>query len=290
MKSHDAPGSRPESGVRNPESEPAAQLLRPALFALCALACIYTYRLESPDTRTRSATGITRLAAISTNGKIDVTASHDTLIAAVVTRFAYGRDRADAERALGNVTVTDTVVGDQYRISADMPTGPRPYGAFYVIAAPESTALELSTTNGTVSVSGMTRGVRATTTNGAVTLTATHGDAELQTTNGALEVSGHYGSIDASTTNGPIVCDLAEFDADQSAGLSTTNSEVELFLPDNVSALIDVTTTNGDIRLLDFSFTYEGTPTRDHVRARIGSGAAPVTISTTNGDVTVRRR
>ncbi|MCX6841148.1 MAG: hypothetical protein NTX53_02525 [candidate division WOR-3 bacterium] len=42
-------------------------------------------------------------------------------------------------------------------------------------------------------------------------------------------------------------------------------------------------------RFNDFTVIYEE-QTATHIRGRIGSGASSITISTTNGDITVRRR
>lgn len=265
---------------------------RLALALLLVLsACVYTYRYEEPETRSWPAAGITRIAATTVNGGITLTAAADTLITGNLTRYAYGRNRSDAERAIVNVTIEDTVVGPELRVIARMPSlGARPYGAIFVFSAPESTAAVLSTTNGAIAVTGTAGGVTAGTTNGAINLTSTRGPAELQTTNGAIRLDAHRGAVDAGTTNGAIRCDLAALDAAEHAILGTTNSDIELFLPADVSALIDASNTNGTIRFLDFSYTWETMPTDHHAVARIGSGTSTVTLTTTNGDITVRRR
>jgi hypothetical protein len=256
---------------------------------LLAVACLYTYKQEATETHTCNAAGVTRIDARTQNGAIRVTALNDTVITDSVYKYAYGRDRADAEDAIENVVYSDTIVGDELRMKVEMPSSGRPYGASLAITAPESTDLSLSTTNGEVNVMDMLGDISVGTTNGKVALTGTTGTASVSTTNGNLDVKVHSGALYGATTNGAIDCDLAALRPTEAVGLSTTNGRVTLLLPDDVSALIDVTNTNGFITIYDFTVTYEKQDDH-HVRARIGSGASAITIVTTNGDVVVRSR
>jgi hypothetical protein len=256
---------------------------------LLAAACIYTYKLELPETHIYPAGGITTLSAETNNGGVTVTAIADTTITVGVVKFAYGRDKADAEKAITNVAFSGTVVGSELRLKADMPSGPRAYGCQFSISVPESTALSLSTTNGDVTVSSTSGAIAASTTNGDVELTGTAGTAEVSTTNGRLNVQVHSGAIAGTTTNGAVDCDLAAIDPTENASLATTNGDVTLLLPADVSAVIDATNTNGTITINDFTVIYE-VQAEHHLIGRIGSGASTITITTTNGDVTVRRR
>jgi len=265
------------------------QLRRFLPILLVAAACLYTYKLEVPETHTYAAAGITRLDAGTRNGAISVTASPDTVITVDVMKHAYGRDRADAEAAIENIVYSDTVVGGELRVEAEMPVGSRPYGASFTITVPDSTGLSLATTNGDVSVAKTVGDINAGTTNGKVELVGTTGTASVSTTNGRLNVVVHSGAFYGATTNGAIDCDIAALRPTEAVALSTTNGKVTLLLPDDVSALIEATNSNGFITIYDFTVTYE-TQDEHHTRARIGSGASGITIVTTNGDVVVRRR
>ncbi len=256
---------------------------------LLIAACLYTYKLEVPETHTYPATGINALSAETQSGDIAVTASADTTITVDVLKSAYGRNKADAEKAIATVVFSDTIAGGELRLKADMPSGPRPYGASLTITARESTDLALSTTNGGISVSSTRGSITATTTNGDVELTGTAGAATVSTTNGKLNVQVHSGAVDGTTTNGKIDCDLAALGPTENVGLATTNGAVTLLLPADVSAVIDATNTNGTITIYDFTVIYEQ-QTTTHLRGRIGSGASTITITTTDGDITVRRR
>lgn len=259
--------------------------------ALLFAACVYTFRLESPETRSWPAAPVARINAATANGRIDVTSVADTLIAASIVRYAYGRNHDDAERALVNVSVDDTIIGSELRLAAGMPAGgARPYGVSLALTAPESTGLTLSTTNAGITISGIAGAIDAGTTNGKISLTDTRGGAALATTNGEVTVAGHSGAISVQTTNGAVRLDIAALASSEGAGVGTTNGTVDVFLPADVSATLDLTTTSGDINLYDFEYTIDGTPTADHKRALIGTGASVVTVTTTNGDITIRRR
>jgi len=256
---------------------------------LLATACLYTYKFELPETYTFPATGINALSADTKNGDVTVTAAADTTITVGVLKFAYGRNKADAEKAITNVVFSDTIVGGTLLIEADMPSGPRPYGCNLSVSVPETTALDLATTNGDVKASSTYGPITASTTNGDVELTGTTGAADISTTNGKLNVRVHGGAVEGTTTNGAVDCDLAALGPTETVGLATTNGDVTLLLPADVSALIDASNTSGLITIYDFTVIYEE-QTATHIRGRIGSGASSITITTTNGDITVRRR
>jgi hypothetical protein len=265
------------------------QMRRFLPIVLLAVACLYTYKLEVTDTHTYAADEITGLNATTRNGAISVTASNDAVITVDVLKHAYGRDQADAEQSIANVVYSDTTVGDELRVKAEMPSGSRPYGASFTITAPESVELSLSTTNGDVAVQSVVGDISATTTNGNVTLTGTAGTADVSTTNGQLDVKVHSGPLYGGTTNGAVDCDLAALSPTEDVRLATTNGKVTLFLPEDVSAVLDATNTNGTITIYDFTVIYDS-PTEHHIRGRIGSGASTINVTTTNGDIVVRRR
>lgn len=265
------------------------QLHRLLVIPLLAAACVYTYRVESPESHTYAAAGISRVNAATQNGAIVVSAAPDSLITVKVVKYAYGRDKADAEAAIENVVYRDTIADGELRVWLDMPGGNRPYGASDTITVPESTDLSLSATNGGVTVNSVSGDVSAATTNGSIELTGTAGTASLSTTNGSLNVAVHKGPLYGATTNAAVDCDLAALGPTEDVSLATTNGKVTLLLPADVSARIDATTTNATITIYDFTVVYE-TQTEHHIRGRIGSGASEVTITTTNAAVVIRRR
>ncbi|MEO0081265.1 MAG: DUF4097 family beta strand repeat-containing protein [candidate division WOR-3 bacterium] len=260
------------------------------LLLLLAAACIYTYKLELSETRTWPARDVSGITASSANGHINVAGSPDTVVTAVVTRRCYGRDRADAERAIENVLVRDTVQAGELRLWVEMPGGNRAYGAYYDIVCPESTRLVLSTTNGSVSLTGTKAGATVSTSNAAIKLLNTRGQMNLSTTYGEVQVQVHRGGISVSTTSGNIDCDLAELGATETANLTTSNAKLTLYLPADVSATFDATTSNAEVTVTGFGPVSYEISERWHKRGRLGSGASIITLNTSNGDILIRAR
>lgn len=284
-------------------------LLALVALALIAGGCLYFYRLEVPETRTWSA-ALDAAAFHTLNGSIAVTTTADTTTTAFITRRCYGRSRADAEAHIDNVVVTDTLADRRLELRVTAPsTDPRNYGASLDITLPRTAALTIETSNGSISVTGTAADIAARTSNGAVTLTGTTGGVDISTSNGAVTLTGttgtavigtsngavtiavHSGSIGATTSGGRIDCDLARLEATGHARLRTSNGRVTLTLPADASAAFDLETSNGDITITTgFGSVSYTKNERTHKIGSIGSGAAELTIKTSNGDIVVRPR
>ena len=250
------------------------------LSAVLAAGCAYhngndyDYKLEVTETRTWPVSSITQIAATTENGNIDVSASQDTVITAVITRRCYGKNRADAENYIDNVVVEDSIAGTKLTITAEMPDNGRNYAASFEIFAPESTYLDLATVNGNLS------------------LTNTIAGANLLVTNGNILTQNLRGSINGLITNGNTNCDYAVLAAGESVVLVTTNGDLQLSLPSDVSANFEAQTTNGTVAVTGFPWVTYTINETNHKAGTIGTGPGSAIISMTavNGNVTIRAR
>lgn len=234
----------------------------------------YDYKLEVTETRTWPVSNITQIAASTENGNIEVSASQDTMITAVITMRCYGENKADAENYIDNVVVEDSIAGSVLTITAEMPDNGRNYGADFEIFAPESTYLNLATVNGNLSLTNIIAG------------------ANLLVTNGNISTENFRGSINGLITNGNTNCDYALLAAGESAVLATTNGNLQLSLPSDVSANFEAQTTNGTVAVTGFpsvSYTINET---NHKAGTIGTGPGGATISmiAVNGNLTISAR
>jgi DUF4097 and DUF4098 domain-containing protein YvlB len=233
----------------------------------------YDYQLEVTETRMWPTTGISQIAATAENGNITVSATTDDSITAEITKKCMGQDSLDAQEHIDDIVVSDYISGGQLNIDADMPDDEnRSYAASFDINTLAATSLDLNTVNGTLSLADMIA------------------DAELTTTNGAVTVQNHQGSVDAQTTNGEIDCDLVLLDATESVVLLTVNGEAILSLPSDVSAKFDATTTNGTVTVSGFSAVNYTIDESNHKAGTIGAGDAIITITVTNGNITISAR
>lgn len=263
-----------------------------SLFFLVILAlfgCLYFYRVEQMETRSRPAALVNSLNLITHNGAVTTTATEDTNLVVEIARYAYGRDKSDAEKKVQEITIQDTIESNTWSLSAILPKRKQHLGALFDANCPANTHLNIHTSNGKVTVSGLKNGVSVFTSNGQVILIGTEGDAQINTTNGKVTVQVHSGGIAIQTSNGEIDCDLVLLPATKSALLSTTNGKVTLRLPPDVSATIEATTTNGTVVVTGYRVEYEQ-QSQKHIRARIGSGASPISITTSNGDIVIQSR
>lgn len=181
---------------------------------------------------------------------------------------AHAEDDAAATALLRDIRVQS----DGGRLEAEGPrTGRREWwSASYRIQAPRATDLDLRSTNGGISLSGV------------------RGTIRMRTVNGGLTVNGAGGDIQGRTTNGGIHVDL-EGNRWEGTGLDlqTTNGGVRLAMPEGYSARLETGTVNGSLQV-DFPVTVQGRVNRDRLNLELGQGGAPVRVVTTNGSVQLR--
>lgn len=125
--------------------------------------------------------------------------------------------------------------------------------------------------------------------NGGVHVESVSGHIEMQTVNGGIALRQVSGDVRGETTNGGVSATL-EGDRWHGTGLDlrTTNGGVSLTIPERYNADLETGTVNGGMRI-DFPITVQGSVGRQ-IRTKLGSGGAPIRVSTTNGGVTIRQR
>ncbi|MGD8727397.1 MAG: DUF4097 family beta strand repeat-containing protein, partial [Gemmatimonadales bacterium] len=126
-------------------------------------------------------------------------------------------------------------------------------------------------------------------TNGGITIDGVSGNLDFRTTNGGVKLSEVAGDVRGRTTNGGLHVELAG-SAWQGSGLDvqTTNGGVTLVVPDGYDAHLEAGTTNGGLRF-DFPVTVQGRIDRT-ISTDLGDGGAPIRVRTTNGGVSVERK
>ena len=138
------------------------------------------------------------------------------------------------------------------------------------LSVPHSSDLEMSTTNGGISIDDVTGNLDFHTTNGGVRLSNVGGDVRGRTTNGGVRVE-----LSGSEWEG------------RGLDVQTTNGAVRLVIPDGYNAELVSGTTNGGMTI-DFPITISGRIDR-RIRTELGRGGATIRAVTTNGGVVIRR-
>lgn len=191
----------------------------------------------------------------------------DTLVRARVVAMAD--TQADADALLTQVTVS-TAGGKVVATGPDKGPGRRGWHVSYEVWTPNRTD------------------VSARTTNGGISIVDVEGAVGFQAVNGGVTLSRVSGDVRGSTVNGGVTVELAGTHW-EGAGLEarTTNGGVRVKVPDGYSCQLTVATVNGGVRS-DFPLTVQGRLDK-RLEVALGSGGAPVRISTTNGGVHLTR-
>jgi len=211
--------------------------------------------------------GVLRVDA-SPNGGVRVLAWDRNEVKVEARVQARGDSDSDAKSLAGEVAVNAS--GRSVSSSGPSTNGRRNWSVSYVVWAPTASDLALESTNGGISVEGIT------------------GDVTAATTNGGIDLSGALGRVEAETTNGGITLDLTRGGSTGSISAETTNGGISLIIPEGRSAELEAETTNGGITV-DFPVQVQGRIGR-RLRTTIGEGGPMIRLETTNGGIGIKRR
>lgn len=196
---------------------------------------------------------IDRSSAYAPSAVAKVVQADDGIVACVL----YGNG--------GSCTATEYKSGDAYRNHA-LPFLRGKTSVTGTIVLPRGVKLDVESVNGDVEVASASR------------------DLIVGTTNGDIEISGTRGPVRVSSTNGDVQVSVDSVAGDISA--STTNGDVTMLMPTAFNANLTMNTVNGE---LDLGFPANITSkSKKSVAAILGSGGINFSVTTTNGDVTVR--
>ncbi len=249
---------------------------------------------EVGDAQTITLEGITTIDAKSFNGFVHVS-------------VAPGEPRLEVKRR-GGTTVTVDASDGTLSIEAHKPFLSWGAGADLELRVPQALNLQISTSNGEISLDGPAHKLEASTSNDPITVQRV-GQTELtlETSNGPISVSNAQGSVKASTSNaslklmdanqitadletsnGSITIERANFAADSSSAITTSNAPITVRAVDAPNGLsIHGETSNDslDVNLPGFSLNLE----RDQFDAkRDGTNVARLELSTSNALISVK--
>jgi DUF4097 and DUF4098 domain-containing protein YvlB len=202
------------------------------------------------------------------NGGIEVIGSDRSDILVISKIQAQASSESDAKDIANNIKID---VGDEIRADGPTTRWRSSWSVSYEIHVPRKINLDLSATNGGISIENV------------------DGRLEFETTNGGVSLAGVAGDVRGSTSNGGVDVELTG-ERWSGAGLdvSTTNGGVEVAIPSNYNARLETGTVNGGMDI-GFPVTIQGRINR-RLTTQLGSGGPLVRVTTTNGGVVLRRR
>lgn len=151
-----------------------------------------------------------------------------------------------------------------------------------VLRLPRGRALDVATRNGSIEVAVPLRDATLVTRNARVRVADVAGPLVVTTSNGSVRALGLRGPVSVTTSNASVRLAL-----DTLAGpvdVRTSNGGVDAELPASASAILRATTSNGALalRLPGTLRTQE----RGRLEAVLGAGMHPITVATSNANVT----
>jgi DUF4097 and DUF4098 domain-containing protein YvlB len=249
------------------------------------------------------ATTSTQVEVDMFNGSIEVRPGPDGTVTAAVTRTGVGpnHDAAldDAKKIEATLTEQEGAVVLKATYTPN-PSAPDQRGAAAVVTVPASSVLVLHTSNGPITLTGLTGTVLADTSNAGVTEKGAMQAVRARTSNGPIAIDGGTGLITVATSNASVDVKATDavVQAESSNGavsfagslasgasrMATSNAAITVTLPKDAAFTVDAQTSNSKITS-DFALA-GGSQTQDRVTGTAGTGGGTTLILvTSNGDV-----
>jgi DUF4097 and DUF4098 domain-containing protein YvlB len=210
------------------------------------------------------------LKAETSNGSIAVTGTsrRDVSIQAKIT--AQAPTLSEARDLVADVKIT-TTGGEIVAEGPRMGSGHRGWWVSYRIETPAHQNVDVGSSNGSVTLTGLDGVLRADTSNGSVHANDLSGDVKVTTSNGSLQVT-----LNGSTWVG--------------AGLeaTTSNGSLRVDMPREYNAHLIARTANGGLNV-DRPITMQGRIGRE-IDTNLGRGGPTLRFHTSNGSLNIREK
>jgi DUF4097 and DUF4098 domain-containing protein YvlB len=221
------------------------------------------------DVRTVTIAAPATLDVETSNGSIAVTGGSRRDVVVQSRVMAQAETETEAKQLIADVKI----ITERGTIRAE---GPRTFGrkswwVSYRIETPEHQNVNLGSSNGSVTLTGLNGTLRADTSNGSVHANDLAGDVKVTTSNGSLQVS-----LNGSTWVG--------------AGLeaTTSNGSLRVDMPRDYSAHLIARTANGSLNI-NRPVTLQGRIGRE-IDTNLGRGGPTLRFHTNNGSLNIREK
>jgi hypothetical protein len=211
---------------------------------------------------------------VNTNGRIEVEPGEDGQVEIRAERIARAATDAGARELLPRIAIKEDVAPDRVFIETARLSGIMIGAAFevrYHVRAPRNAVVNMTNTNGQVTLNGLAGKIIARTTNGAVVGKAL------------------TGTVEARTTNGTVNLDLAAVGSERISA-RTTNGSVVVSLPEDARIDVAASWTNGGINVAPDLKLEVTDRSRRRFEGRMNGGGTRLELETTNGGIRLRSR
>jgi DUF4097 and DUF4098 domain-containing protein YvlB len=156
------------------------------------------------------------------------------------------------------------------------------------VSVPQATALDLSSADGSLLVSGVKSEARLVTSDGSIHVDNFDGNLHARTSDGGVEVAGRFDLLDLNTSDGHISADVWKGSRMNGGwNLRTSDGSITLRLADDLSAYLDAWTSDGHIDL-QLPVEVSGRAEKNRVCGKIHGGGPTLQVHTSDGSITLR--
>ena len=148
---------------------------------------------------------------------------------------------------------------------------------------------DLQTTNGTITVDTFDGNVYGKTSNGKLIADKVSGDIEMYSTNGRIMISDAFGSVRAETSNGSAVISTMPGNVGP-IRVRTSNGPITLNLGEGLEGILKCETSNGRVTVTDLPDARLIESSNRRVELRLGESDEISALRTSNGSVRVQSR
>ena len=225
------------------------------------------------------------------NGSIESIVGDGDDIHVKYEKWATGIDEQDAKANIKDIKILTNEDPSSGILSIVIDTPKRPginYGCNVSLNLPASIFLDVKSSNGAIAISGSQGGMSCSTSNGAITIENTSGYAQIETSNGKITAINHNGNMNARTSNGAIDAGVLIPEGGECI-LRTSNGTINLAIPEETSALITASTSNGKIEVDDIGITLIKME-KTEFEGAMGDSAGNIQLETSNGSIRIMGR
>ena len=148
--------------------------------------------------------------------------------------------------------------------------------------------VKVSSVSGSVTMNDVGGEVRVTSVSGSVRIGEANGEVRASSISGSLEVGQAVGHLDVSSVSGSVSATIARL-GERGLRVNSISGPVELRFSDDVNADFQANSISGGVYVDVPNVTLQGRLNSANVRARIGGGGSPITISSVSGSVRLSR-
>ena len=240
----------------------------------------------------------------SVNGKLEAIATDRADVSIEVTLKSPSLERLSAARV-----VTHRAADDTLHISVEWPGGKRQNneGASISINVPDANDVRARSSNGSITIAGLSGHADLKTTNGSVRVD-THdgsvyastsngklyaeqvsGEVEMYSSNGSISISEAFGPIRAESSNGSAVITTMPGNVGP-IRVRTSNGSITLNLGDGLEGILKCDTSNGKVTVTELNGAKLIESSNRSVQMQFGDSEEISAVRTSNGSVRVQGR